>query len=170
LCARTGRGSRFGSGESRDFATKGLVISDQNVEIVRRSFKRLSQSREEAERAGEAWYPWAAWLREFFHPEVEWRSLAEEPDTEVYRGYDGIRRLFDEWTDSFEDLRTEGEEFIEAGQYVVVPGRVRGLGRASGVEVELSDTFVFKLRKGKVIEVREYTGKAEALEAVALQQ
>ena len=146
-------------------------MSQENVEIVRRSFERLSRSREGAEEAGEVWHPWVnAWLREFFHPEVEWRSLAQEPDAGVYRGYEGIRRLFDEWVDNFEDLTTEADRFIPAGEYVVVPARLRGLGRASGVEVELSDTFVFKIRDGKVLEVREYSDTAQALEAVGLSE
>jgi ketosteroid isomerase-like protein len=146
-------------------------MSQDNVEIVRRSFERLSQSREEAERAGDAWYPWVdAWLEKFFHPDVVWWSLAEEPDSAVYRGYDGIRRLFDEWVDNFEDLRTEAEDFIDAGEYVVVPATLRGQGRASGVEVELPDTFVIGLRDGKLIEIREYSDTSRAFEVAGLSE
>jgi ketosteroid isomerase-like protein len=146
-------------------------MSRENVEIIRKSFERLSRSREEAEQAGKSWYPWVdAWLRQFFHPEVQWRCLAEEPDAEVYRGYDGVRRLFDDWVDNFADLTTEAEEFIDAGEYVVVPAKLQGLGRASGIEVELPDTFVLKMHEGKVIEVREYSDTADALAAAGLSE
>jgi ketosteroid isomerase-like protein len=75
--------------------------------------------------------------------------------------------LFDElWErDSFEILSIE---FIEAGQFVVVPIRARVKARQSGVELETDETYVYELAEGTVVRVREYRTKQEGLEAVGL--
>jgi ketosteroid isomerase-like protein len=62
----------------------------------------------------------------------------------------------------------EAKEFIDAGDCVLVPVRLTGRGRASGVSFEDHEVHVFRLRDRKIIEVREYREKAEALEAVGL--
>jgi ketosteroid isomerase-like protein len=51
---------------------------------------------------------------------------------------------------------------------VIVCLRFWGRGRDSGAPVEIRETHVARLRDGKVIEVREYRTKPEALEAVGL--
>jgi ketosteroid isomerase-like protein len=51
---------------------------------------------------------------------------------------------------------------------VVVPFRLTGRGRASGAPFDEDEVHVFRLRNGKIIELREYSEKAEALKAVGL--
>jgi hypothetical protein len=53
---------------------------------------------------------------------------------------------------------------------VVVPVRVRVKGRQSGVELEAEETYVYELRGNKVVRVREYRTKREALEALGLSE
>jgi hypothetical protein len=78
--ARRGRGPRGRIGESRDFATRGLGISEQNVGIVRRTL--------------EAWQrdDFDGWLSGM-DPTVEWHAvlqrLVEGPES-VYRGHEGM--------------------------------------------------------------------------------
>jgi ketosteroid isomerase-like protein len=51
----------------------------------------------------------------------------------------------------------------------VVPLSWGGRGRASGVEIaEPEETWVFTLRDGKVVHVKEYASKNAALEAAGL--
>jgi ketosteroid isomerase-like protein len=64
------------------------------------------------------------------------------------------------------ELRVDAKEFIDVGNYVVVPVRLSGRGRASGASFEEHEIHVFKLRDGKITELREYREKSEALEAV----
>jgi ketosteroid isomerase-like protein len=60
-------------------------------------------------------------------------------------------------------------DFIDAGDRVVVPLSWGGRGRASGVEIaEPEETWVFTLRDGKVVHVKEYASKNAALEAAGL--
>jgi ketosteroid isomerase-like protein len=68
----------------------------------------------------------------------------------------------------FPDIRVEVEEYIDAGDHVIVPSMLCGQGAGSGVAVDAPYTFVFKLRDRKIVEVREYHTKAQGLEAVGL--
>lgn len=72
------------------------------------------------------------------------------------------------WTETFPDLRAEAEEFIDAGEYVVVPMRLRGHMPNTDAAVEVEDVFVHRYRDGKIVEVREYRTREAALEAVAV--
>jgi ketosteroid isomerase-like protein len=67
-------------------------------------------------------------------------------------------------------LRGEVLEYIDAGDYVVMPMRMRGLPPGGDAEVVLDEVYVSKFRDGKVVELREYRTKAEALEAVGLSE
>jgi ketosteroid isomerase-like protein len=109
---------------------------------------------------------------EQFDAEVEWTTAEDEPDPQTYRGVEGVRRLvsmlLDElWERDFELLSIE---YIDAGRFVVVPVRVRVKARQSGVELEAEEVYVQELRGGKVVRVREYRTKREALEAVGLSE
>ena len=103
-------------------------------------------------------------------PEVEWHTAADLPDSGVHRGHAGVAALIQEWVNSFEDFRTDVEELIDGGQYVVAPLVLRGRVRGSDEEVALPETHVWKLREGKVVEVREYRTLEQALEAAGLSE
>jgi ketosteroid isomerase-like protein len=53
---------------------------------------------------------------------------------------------------------------------VLITGRQRGRGRASGIEVDSRRACVVALREGVVTELRYFTEPAEALEAVGLEE
>jgi ketosteroid isomerase-like protein len=130
----------------------------------------MSQANEERLRAA---YESAARMHgpdfDFLDPDVEWHTRADLPDSATYRGHDGVAKLFSEWLESFDDLRFDPEEFIDAGDDVVIAvlqlsGRIRG----SGEEVKMPETHVWRMRDGKGVECREYPTKAEALKALGL--
>jgi ketosteroid isomerase-like protein len=58
------------------------------------------------------------------------------------------------------------EESFAVADHVVSCVRFRGHGRDSGVPVEVRETNVARFRDGKVVAVREYREKADALEAI----
>jgi ketosteroid isomerase-like protein len=66
--------------------------------------------------------------------------------------------------------RAEAEEFIDAGEAVVVPVRMSGLGRASGAKLELRLAHLWVLRNGKVIRGEVYRTTEEALEAAGVRE
>jgi ketosteroid isomerase-like protein len=131
-------------------------MSLENVEVVRRSFDAFARGDFEAAFAAH-------------DPETEWRTAEDEPDSRTYRGLRGLRRLAgdiaDPWEDRFE-RSVEAEEFIDCGDWIVVPWSGRLHGRGSGVEIEVSETYAVLLRGGKIVRVEEYRTKEQALEAV----
>jgi ketosteroid isomerase-like protein len=131
-------------------------VSAENVELVRSSYER------DAESFGPQW--------DTIDPGFEYHTLSTEPDAGIYRGHDGFRELLSKWTEMFDELRFEAHEFIDAGEYVIVPSRLRGKGRGSGVEIDARYVLVWKLRDRLCVECREYTTTAAALEALGLAQ
>jgi ketosteroid isomerase-like protein len=65
-------------------------------------------------------------------------------------------------------LGLKPQELIDAGDFVVVTFRLTGHGRASGAPIDEDEVHVFQLRNGKIIELREFSEKADALKAVGL--
>ena len=136
-------------------------MSHENVEAVRRAIEAFIEGRLD-EALG------------LYHSDVEWHTAADEPDAlRPYRGLEGLAQLLETWGDiwaeGFESA-VQFDEFVDAGQHVVVPVHGRLRGRTSGVEVEVPETWVFSFRGDKVAELREYRTTGEALEAVGLSE
>jgi ketosteroid isomerase-like protein len=131
-------------------------MSLENVEVVRRSFEAFARGDFETAFAAH-------------DPNTEWCTADDEPDQQTYRGIDGLRRFaatIDEpWTDRF--ARTvSADDFIDFGDWIVVPWHGRLHGRGSGIEVEIWETYAVQLRDGKIVRVEEYRTKEQALEAM----
>jgi hypothetical protein len=71
--------------------------------------------------------------------------------------------VFVEWFKAFESLDWSPQNFIGAGEDVIVLLRVLGVGRGSGVPVERKFTVVYTLKNGVVVRFRGY----DTLEAAA---
>jgi|SRR5215208_2398824 len=132
-------------------------MSQENVEIVRRGYEAFNRWDIEAVVAT-------------LDPRIEWWPATDEPITDPYRGHDGYRALVDEIREYVPDLQVEAKEVFAVGDRVVGSLRFWGRGRDSGAAVEICETQVPRFRDGKIIEVREYREKAEALEAVGLSE
>jgi ketosteroid isomerase-like protein len=109
-----------------------------------------------------------AWLA-YFDPEIEWYAASDEPEPGPFRGHDGLLKMVARWTEIFPDLRADIEEYIDAGEYVIAPVRFRGHAAGSDADVVVEEVLVNKYRDGRVVEVREYRTREEALEAVSVQ-
>jgi hypothetical protein len=108
-----------------------------------------------------------ATLRTFLAPDIEWRTTPNVPFLGNYVGLDEFLRGMDEWTSAFEDVTTEVEEMIDAGDNVVVHHRMRGRGRDSGVDVDLAIFQVVAVRDGQLIRMHDFAEREEALAAAA---
>jgi ketosteroid isomerase-like protein len=102
-------------------------------------------------------------------PSLEWWPAADEPIVQPYRGYSGYRTLVDEIREYVPDIQAEIEEVFAVEDRVVTCLRFWGRGRDSGAPVEVRETNVARFRDGKIVEVREYRERAEALEALGLE-
>jgi ketosteroid isomerase-like protein len=70
---------------------------------------------------------------------------------------------------AFESIRTEPEEFIDAGERVVVPHTHYFQGR-DGIEVHARNTWLVTLRDGAIVLIRLYREREQALEAAGLSE
>jgi ketosteroid isomerase-like protein len=129
------------------------AVSQQNVELVRRSF--------EAHRRGgiEASIP-------FYAPDLVWDAGPDWVEKRIYRGHDGARELDAIFLESFEDYALELRELHAAQDSVVAlyqaTGRIRGSGAPirQPVGIVLSD-----FRDGTIGSVRSFFSWQEAIDA-----
>jgi ketosteroid isomerase-like protein len=133
-------------------------MSEANVEIARTLGRAL-----ETEGLDAAF----AFGDQFFDDDMEWVEDPSWPGGGTYRGTAAIRELLRERTDSF-DLEQHVERLIDAGDDVVTFVRWRGRGHSSGAEAEMRVATVTTFRDGKIVRVRFYLDRAEALAAVGL--
>jgi len=71
--------------------------------------------------------------------------------------------------DAWSEWRFEPERFIDAGDQVVVFGRVVAKGRGSGAPIERASAVVLTVRDGRIASSQVYPDRAEALKAVGLE-
>jgi ketosteroid isomerase-like protein len=124
-----------------------------NVEIVRRSLEAFGR--------GDFETAFAA-----YDPDIVWCTAADEPDQQIYRGIAGLRGFVESsdelWEDRFAGTM-EFEDFIERGDWVIVPWRARLRGRGSGISVAVNETYAVQVRDGRIVRVDEYRTVDEAL-------
>jgi ketosteroid isomerase-like protein len=137
-------------------------MSAENVEIVR----ELMALRERALESGEP-----TTHTDLLAPDFEIDMSRRVFNPAVYRGIDGLARLEGEIRDVWEGFRVVPEQFIDAGDWVVVMEKIRGRGRGSGVEVETRTyATIWTLRDGQVTRVQVGVDPNEALKAVGLEE
>jgi ketosteroid isomerase-like protein len=105
---------------------------------------------------------------ELMDQDIEWTPADDEPETGTLYGKEAVIGLFLMWSSSFDDFRCDPVEFIDGGESAVVPVRISGRMRGSGVEVTNDETMVLWVRDGKIVEVREFRTEAEARAAAGL--
>ena len=107
---------------------------------------------------------------EFWHPDIEWRAVEGAlDDVGLIRGHNALRRYYEDWIDTLDDLRLEVEEIIfEADDRVAAAVRNSGRGRASGVPVDGRYYVACVVRDGQIVAGREYPTRQQALEAEGL--
>ena len=134
-------------------------MSRENVEIVRSIYS--ARQRGDIDAAAEFW-----------HPEISWRAVEGAPDdVGEMHGIEAARRYIEDWFDTFDDFRSEPEELIDAGDdQVVAVIQIFGRAQSSGIPTEMRYASVSTIRDGKVVRVREYATRAEALKAAGLEE
>jgi ketosteroid isomerase-like protein len=133
-------------------------MSRENVEIVRGIWEADRRRDLDAVRAAYA-------------ADVEWEdNTGLWGDWGTARGPDGIEAAWRRWYEAFEDVRFEWGEVADAGDDVIVTYRTYGRGRGSGVVVDQAITLLWTLRAGRVVHIRAYPDRANALKAAGLRE
>ena len=133
-------------------------MSQENVEIVRRII-------EDAVRG--AWGELAPHLG----PDTElYGTVGGLTEGSVWRGSEQVRKFFEEDSDAWDERRLDAEEFIDAGDCVVVLLHEFRRGKGSGVEIETDTAMVYEVRDRHVVRIQGYMDRAEALDAAGLSE
>ena len=89
-------------------------------------------------------------------------------DSGVY-DLDEFRRLSEEFAKSWDSVRYEVDEYIDAGEHVVTPFTNHLLGR-DGIAVQARGTWLWTIRDGVVARLCLYQVRQDALEAAGLSE
>lgn len=108
---------------------------------------------------------------EILDPDVVWEETSGlGPDASTYRGFEAAREAIQSWIRMWQDYEFAVEEYLDAGDQVVVLARERGHGRASGASVERELAEVATLQNGKVVRNRLFASWDEARETAGLSE
>jgi ketosteroid isomerase-like protein len=133
-------------------------MSEENIEIVRRSMEAINRGDVEA-------------ALSYTDSDGELHSaIIGGTEGNVYRGHDGLRRWYADVMETFEELGTEFTEYRDLGDRIVAFGHIRARGRGSGLEIDSPTGWVFTLRRGKVVRAEGFLDPAEALKAAGLSE
>ena len=107
----------------------------------------------------------------YLTPDIEFDySGSESPWAGTYRGHEAVAPTWNMLAEAFDQFSWEADEFIDARDAVVVPGRFYTRGRGSGVETVARAAEVYWLVDGKVARWRLCQDRAEALRAAGLRE
>lgn len=99
---------------------------------------------------------------------LDW-SRSEAPDGGVYSGHEAWRNWMASRWEGLTGATFEARELIEAPpDQVVVVANMRGVGRASELEIEALGAAVMEVRGGSLARITLFQAKADALQAVGL--
>lgn len=108
------------------------------------------------------------WVLEHMSPEIEWTTPPEDPERGTYSGYEGVQEFWGQWRAAVGKLVFEPEEFIDAGDHIVVTAQRSGTGEHSGLSVSDRVTQLFSFENGKCVRVIEFYDKADALREIGM--
>ena len=125
-------------------------MPSQNVETVRRAHEALNTGDVEA-------------LVALCDPNFRLDMSDRVFNPAVYEGHEGIRRFYSEVREVWESYVWQPEELMQAGPTVVALLRSTARGRGSGVAVESETAMVWSIRAGRLVALRFYRDRNEAL-------
>jgi ketosteroid isomerase-like protein len=135
-------------------------MSQENVEVVRRAWEAFFDGDIESALGA-------------FAPDVQWDVSRDIWGSVVgggeYRGTDGILAWLRDLYSAWERFEMNVDELIDAtGEEVITVLSARGVGLASGIEVEHHPASVATVRAGRIVRAVWFPYREAALEAAGL--
>jgi ketosteroid isomerase-like protein len=134
-------------------------MSQEDVELLRQGFENFARGDLDA-------------LLERLDPDVDWRpAIAPILGVETVRGRDAVREFFTrELYEGFDEFRAEPVAYEDLGDAVLVTVRYIGRGESTGLEIDQTFASLYRIRDGRTVSMRDYSTRAEALEAAGLEE
>jgi ketosteroid isomerase-like protein len=126
----------------------------ENSKIIQELYDSFSQGRLDA-------------VLELLDPKVEWIEAAGFPYAGTYTGPDEVRTNVIERVDhDWENYEAVPDEFIDAGENIVVLGFVGGTNRSTGKSFRARFAHMWILRQGKICFFEQIVDSAKAIQAL----
>jgi hypothetical protein len=134
-------------------------MSQENVEILRQGFEDFASGNVDA-------------VLNRLDPDVDWRpAIAPILGVKTVRGREAVREFFTrELFEGFDEFRAEPVAYEDLGDAVLVTVRYIGRGESTGLEIDQTFASLYRLRNGKTVSMRDYSTRAQALEAAGLRE
>ena len=131
-------------------------MSEENVNILRRGYEAFNRGDIDT-------------VMGLMDPNIEW----QEPDVEglpqrgTHHGPEDVaNNVFGAIVGNWDSFQAVPEDFMDAGDRVVVLGHLAGTGKASGRTLDAPYAHVLTLRDGKAVHFRAYADTANALQSL----
>ncbi len=125
----------------------------KNVQVVRDMYDAFGRNDE-------------ARLRQLLHPDIEWIQCAGFPGGGHRHGVEEVlEKVFVGLRAEWNDWRAEIEDYLDAGETVVVLGRYAGTHVVTNRSMTAVFAHVYDVEGGQVTRFRQYTDTAELVTA-----
>jgi ketosteroid isomerase-like protein len=104
-------------------------------------------------------------LLDILDTDVEIRPLLGNVEGEAYRGHEGFRRWFSQFTEVFEDFEVDVSAIDDLEGRVIASGTIHARARVSGAPISQPISWLLTLRDGKVVRVDTFGDRASAAQA-----
>jgi ketosteroid isomerase-like protein len=128
-------------------------MSDQDIGALRRIYDAMTGWRIEE------------LVRDVAH-DIEWNLPESVPWGGTHHGHDGLQAVAEIYQDHGDGLWADPDDFLDAGDRIVVLGRVRGRARSTGRDFEVSFAHVWAMTDGVPSSFRAYFDTAPILAAL----
>ncbi len=132
-------------------------MSQENVEIVRRSVEAFNEGG-------------LAATVEFAHPEIEFQEPPTQPAPRTAQGQEAVIETWSSFDEAWEEHRSELKEVRELTEDEVLLSSVEHFRGRDGVEITAPCWTIYTFRDGKIIKLRPFWDRAQALEAAGLRE
>ena len=131
-------------------------MSEENVDIMRKGYEAFNRADIDT-------------VMGLMAPDIEWQESDVEglPQRGTHHGPEDVANdVFGAIVGNWDDFQAVPDEFLDAGERVVVLGRFQGRGKATGKTLDALYAHVWTLRDGKAVHVRVYADTAKLLQSL----
>jgi ketosteroid isomerase-like protein len=125
-------------------------VSREDLDVVRRGIEAYNRSDVDE-------------LVALSDPEVRMVPVKSLLEGDAYRGHEGVRRFIAEMDEDWSEREVLIDELRDLGDRILVLGRFRAVGRASGTQVDQPAAWVSEIRDGRLLTMQAYTDPEAAL-------
>ena len=131
-------------------------MSEENLALVREALDAYNRGGLDA-------------LFEYYDEDIVFAMDPGFPDAGTFRGRDAVRAASDEWAQTFQEFEWEIDDLVEISDAETLAVlHIHGLGRGSGVHVEMRVAWIITVRDGKAVRIETFLDPVKALEAAGL--